>query len=267
MAKKILVIGSGKMGTSILRGLAGAENSWTIFATDRHQAKLEQLSQEKKVTIKTIEEASSDRFDILILAVKPQDLEAVGGTFKKSLQKGGLLISILAGATIADIRKFFSTKEAVVRAMPNIAALVHEAATVLSADADLKDDVMKHAEDIFETLGTVHWTKESLMDAVTGLSGSGPAYIYMVIEALADGGVKMGIPRRMALDLAVQTLLGAGKLVKESGTHPAILKEEVTTPGGTTIHAIQDLEERGLRAMLMSAVEKATHRSKDLRDS
>jgi len=265
MTQKLLVIGAGKMGASILRGLADRQQ-WQLFATDTHAQKLSKLEEISNVTTKDIEAAAKETYEIVILAVKPQDLENVGSVFHKSLKKDSLLISILAGTTIEDLRKHMKAGPSVIRAMPNIAALVHEAATVVCCDQEITADHRQTVENIFNCLGTCHWSKESLMDAVTGLSGSGPAYIYMVIEALADGGVKMGIPRRMALDLAVQTLLGAGKLVKESGLHPAILKEEVTTPGGTTIHAIQDLEERGLRAMLMSAVEKATNRSKALRD-
>jgi pyrroline-5-carboxylate reductase len=126
---------------------------------------------------------------------------------------------------------------------------------------------MDMAHQIFTSVGTASWTKESLMDAVTGLSGSGPAYIYMVIEALTDGGVKMGMPRPLALELATQTVLGSAALVQSTGLHPAILRDQVTTPGGTTIAAIHELEERGLRAMLISAVATATERSKMLRQS
>ena len=118
---------------------------------------------------------------------------------------------------------------------------------------------------MFSAIGQADWTKESLLDAVTGLSGSGPAYLYMIIEALTDGGVKMGLPRNLSSRLATQTVLGSAMLVQQTGTHPAILREQVTTPGGTTIAAIHELEERGLRAMLISAVETATKRSADLR--
>ncbi|MCX6125201.1 MAG: hypothetical protein NTV34_10730 [Proteobacteria bacterium] len=127
--------------------------------------------------------------------------------------------------------------------------------------------MMSLAHEIFASIGTASWTKESLMDAVTGLSGSGPAYVYMVIEALTDGGVKMGLPRPLALELATQTVVGSAKLVQSSGIHPAVLRDQVTTPGGTTISAIHELEERGLRAMLMSAVVTATERSKILREN
>jgi pyrroline-5-carboxylate reductase len=149
--------------------------------------------------------------------------------------------------------------------MPNIAATVGAAATAMAHNAACDEAHRGLAEKIFGAIGEADWTKESLMDAVTGLSGSGPAYLYMVIEALTDGGVKMGIPRTLSHRLATQTVLGSAMLVKETGLHPAILRDQVTTPGGTTINAIHELEDRGLRAMLISAVETATNRAAHLR--
>lgn len=261
--QSILVAGLGKMGTALASGLSSRKEA-DIVVYDVHASKFAGVKVKKNILILD-KEKSPEKFDYVFLCVKPQDLEAAAGFLNSYVGPKTVIISILAGTTIEEIKSAFNGHQGIVRAMPNIAALVHEAATGMASDGHLNEDQMMTVEELFQSVGTCHWTKEDLMDAITGLSGSGPAYIYMVIEALADGGVKMGIPRRMAHELSVQTLLGAAKLVKESGLHPAVLREEVTTPGGTTIHAIQDLEERGLRAMLMSAVEKATLRSKSIR--
>jgi pyrroline-5-carboxylate reductase len=201
----------------------------------------------------------------VVLCVKPQDLAAVAGRLEGRLAEDCLVITILAGVTIQDLTDKLGGATRVVRAMPNIAATVHAAATAMCASDAVTDADRALAEAIFGAIGVCDWTKEALLDAVTGLSGSGPAYVYMVIEALTDGGVKMGIPRALAAKLATQTVLGSALLVKMTGTHPAILREQVTTPGGTTINAIHELEDRGLRAMLISAVETATERAAALR--
>ncbi|MDA9951080.1 pyrroline-5-carboxylate reductase [Oligoflexaceae bacterium] len=263
LSNKILFVGLGKMGASLLKGLADSGfKDGELFGYDLHEPKRDELNMVEGIKISAA--LDDDVFDLLVLCVKPQDLGSAAKACGPSLKKGGAVVSILAGVTSESVHAQFKQASFVIRAMPNIAALVGEAATVLAGSVDIPSELKARVTDIFSRVGSCHWSKESLMDAVTGLSGSGPAYVYMIIEALADGGVKMGLPRRLALDLSVQTILGAGKLVKESGLHPAVLREEVTTPGGTTIHAIQDLEERGLRAMLMSAVEKATIRSQDL---
>ncbi|MCX6129032.1 MAG: pyrroline-5-carboxylate reductase [Proteobacteria bacterium] len=175
-----------------------------------------------------------------------------------------LVISILAGKKTATIAQELQYKSPIVRAMPNIAAVIGQAATAMCCNEAAESSHRQLAEQIFAAVGEAYWTKETLMDTVTGLSGSGPAYIYMVIEALADGGLKMGMPRELALKLATQTVLGSAAMVKATGLHPAILKDQVTTPAGTTISALHELEERGLRSMFVSAVEKATLRSQEL---
>ena len=177
-----------------------------------------------------------------------------------------LVRTILAGVTTDTICSALDQPLPVVRAMPNTPALVDEGATALAPGEYATDDHLSVAKEIFAAVGpVVEVLPEYLMDAVTGLSGSGPAYIYMVIEALTDGGVKMGLPRPQALKLAAQTVYGAAKLVLETGMHPAILRDQVTTPGGTTIAAIAELERHGLRPMLIEAVGTATARSQALR--
>ena len=181
--------------------------------------------------------------DYIILCIKPHDLSKLDLT--KFLHKRLTIVSILAGVKINDIQKSLAFTGKVVRVMPNIPALIGMAASVLCASENVDQSNKDIVEDLFNAIGEVYWADEKHMDAVTGLSGSGPAYIYMVIEALTDGGVKMGLPRNIATPLAVQTVMGAAAMVKETGVHPAVLKDQVTTPAGTTISALAELEERG----------------------
>ena len=252
------------MGGALARGLQAA-GGYAVSVFDVHADRL------KELCAATGTQACSDwgkaerQEAAIVLCVKPQDLPFVGGDLQGKVRPGTLIVSILAGTTIADVKAATGHKGAVVRAMPNIAATVQLAATAMCTTDDCNAEHKQLAEGIFAAIGIAEWTKESLLDAVTGLSGSGPAYVYMVIEALTEGGVKMGMPRVLATRLATQTVLGAAMLVKTTNLHPAILRDQVTTPGGTTISAIHELEERGLRAMLISAVETATLKAADLR--
>jgi pyrroline-5-carboxylate reductase len=265
--QSVLVVGAGSMGSALVKGLSAHQDAtkYRITVCDQHAERLNDLKAIKHVTLVASLSQLNGIFDVVILCVKPHDLAVVSQGLKKSLGNNTLLISFLAGVTIDDLNKALQFNGAIVRSMPNIAATVGLAATAMSASDSTHESQRKTAESILSAVGDAHWIKESLMDAVTGLSGSGPAYIYMVIEAMTDGGVKMGIPRDLSLKLSVQTVLGAAKLVKESGLHPAILRDQVTTPGGTTINAIHELEAHGLRAMLISAIATATKRSQALR--
>jgi pyrroline-5-carboxylate reductase len=263
-----LIIGVGNMGSALALGLMSSEifKTLQLHLFDHKQELLHPFKNISGVELHNELTANvAARCDIVILCTKPQDLNSVARLIGGKLKPTALVISILAAMTTDDIAKQLKFNGSIVRAMPNIAATVREAATAMCKNDSCNDIQMDLAHQIFTSFGTASWTKESLMDAVTGLSGSGPAYIYMVIEALTDGGVKMGLPRPLALELATQTVLGSAKLVQASGLHPAILRDQVTTPGGTTITAIHELEERGLRAMLISAVATATERSKFLR--
>jgi pyrroline-5-carboxylate reductase len=195
--------------------------------------------------------------------VKPQSLADVLKEIGADLSRA-LVVSIVAGATIRAISEQAPGAKTLVRAMPNTPALVREGMTALAFGAEISEDDMSVARTMFESVGRVIPVEERLMDAVTGLSGSGPAYVFQAIEALADGGVKMGLPRQTAELLAAQTVLGAAKLVLESGEHPAKLKDRVASPGGTTIAGLHQLEQGGFRATLMGAVEAATKRSQEL---
>lgn len=264
----VLIIGTGNMGGALARGLAAKEHAarFDVYVHDAHAERLTALAAATGATgVAALEPALLAKLDAVIVCVKPQDLAGVGEKLSGLVPTAGLVVSILAGVTMDDVRTAFAHAGAVVRAMPNIAATVGAAATAMCANEAVTPQHAQLAEAIFGAIGEADWTKESLLDAVTGLSGSGPAYLYMVIEALTDGGVKMGIPRVLAGKLATQTVLGSAMLVKATGLHPAILRDQVTTPGGTTIHAIHELETRGLRSMLVSAVETATQRAALLR--
>jgi len=197
--------------------------------------------------------------DIIILCVKPQVINEVLSNIQTGLSHKQLVISVAAGVPIQGIQAQIGPTIPLVRAM-----IIQEGVTALSGCRGLSLDHLEVAKNIFESVGKVVVVEESLMDAVTGLSGSGPAYVYLAIEALIDGGVRVGLPRNVAHILAVQTVLGAAKMVRDTGEHPAVLKDRVTSPGGTTIAGLQQLEEGGLRATLIDAVEAATHRSSEL---
>jgi pyrroline-5-carboxylate reductase len=264
--KKMVLIGGGNMGKALLRGIlnAGLTPPESITVVDVHPGKLEALRKDYGVPIARDPRSAVKSAEIVILAVKPMTLNEVLDGIREAVSSEQLFISIIAGVESTYIRDRIGKQNPVVRAMPNIAATVDAAASAISACAPATEEHLAVAEAIFAAVGDVVRVDEEHLDAVTGLSGSGPAYIYMVIEALCDGGVKMGLPREVAMKLATQTVFGAAKLVKETGQHPATLKDQVTTPGGTTISAVHELEERGLRAMLISAVVTATERSRAL---
>lgn len=202
--------------------------------------------------------------DIIILSVEPQVLDHVIMEVTPVVSANQLLISVAAGFPIARIAQAFPFAARIVRAMPNTPSIVREGMTALSYGNGLPDHDRSTARAVFESVGKVVEVEERLLDAVTALSGSGPAYIFVVIEALADGGVKMGLPRQAAELLAAQTVLGAAKMILETGEHPGCLKDRVASPGGTTIVGLQKLEEGRLRATLISAVEAATIRAHEL---
>ena len=264
--KNIVLIGGGNMGTALLKGILKAKltTAQKITVVDVHAGRLEELHRVYKVHTAMDPVGPVSKAKVVILAVKPQTLVSVLDKIRPAVKPDLLVISIAAGVESTFIRDRLGQKNPVIRVMPNIAATVDAAASALSGSDPVTEEHFKVAEAIFGAVGEVVRVEEQHLDAVTGLSGSGPAYIYMVIEALCDGGVKMGLAREIAMKLATQTVLGAAKLVKETGQHPATLKDQVTTPGGTTISAIHELEERGLRAMLISAVVTATNRSKEL---
>lgn len=262
------VLGCGNMGRAIVGGLLRGHDlaPARIRATRRTPALREALAADfPGITVTGDNRAAVEGASVVVLAVKPQGVGEVVAAVRDAVAEGALVVSILAGITTEALETALGRPLAVVRTMPNTPALVDEGATALCAGRHADAAHLALARAVFEAVGRVEEVPEVLMDAVTGLSGSGPAYIYMVIEALTDGGVKQGLPRPTAARLAAQTVLGAARLAIETGKHPAILRDEVTTPGGTAIAAVADLEAHGLRTMLINAVATATARSQELR--
>jgi pyrroline-5-carboxylate reductase len=265
LMKKIAVLGAGNMGGALIGGIlkAGVTTREHLTATTRSEEHARQIAERFSISVTAGgNRAAVESGDLIILAVKPSTVPAVLDEVRDVLRSDQILLSLAASLPIALIERLAVQRMPVFRAMPNIPVVVEEGATAVAfnpmatqADRDL-------VEGIFRAVGVVCFVDEENMDAVTALSGSGPAYIYMVIEALIHGGLKMGLSREISTKLAEQTVLGAAKLVRETGLHPAILRDQVITPGGVTISAIHELEKHGLRAMLISAVEIATNHSK-----
>lgn len=263
----IAVIGAGNIGRALIGGLLKGAGSQPreIRATRRNGHALGELAGAfPSVVTGTDNVRAVEGATVVVLAVKPQIVREVIAEIRAAVPGDALIVSVLAGVTSEALEAAFGGNHAVVRTMPNTPMLVDEGATAIAPGTHASSEQVALVQQMFEAVGKVEVVPEYLLDAVTGLSGSGPAYIYMVIEALTDGGVKQGIPRPQALRLAAQTVFGAAKLVLDTGKHPAILKDEVTTPGGTAIAAISNLESHGLRTMLIDAVATATARSKEL---
>ena len=265
--KKIAVLGAGNIGAALIGGiLKGAvADRKHVTATVRTAERAKELAQKFGITVTAgANREAAEAAGIVILAVKPATLPRVLEEIRDGLRGDQILISLAAAVPIALIEKIVGKRIAIFRAMPNIPVVVEEGATAVASNSAAVAAQRKLVEKIFRAVGVVCFVEEDLMHAVTALSGSGPAYIYMVIEAMIAGGLKMGISREISTRLAEQTVLGAAKLVRETGLHPAILRDQVITPGGVTISAIHELERHGLRAMLISAIETATNHSRKL---
>ena len=265
--KKIGMIGAGNMGVALIDGmiLSGTAKAANIICSDASERQLEKIAAKYPIqtTISNIEVVQAS--DIVIYAVKPQIIANVLKETAEHLDMSKLIISIAAGVPLAAIESLLQKDLRLIRVMPNVAVAVREGATAVAAGEHADEEDVKLAMAIFDSVGKSIFLKENyLMDAITGLSGSGPAYIFMIVDALADAGVKMGLYRQDALTLASQTILGAAKLLLETGMHPGQLKDSVTSPGGTAIAGLHTLEKGGLRTTLINAVEAATNRSKEL---
>ncbi len=263
--KRIGFIGAGNMASVLIKGILKARlvDDNSIYASDIDLEKLDSLKSEYGInTVFKDNKKIVNECDIIILAVKPQIMEKVMKEISGSLTSEKLIISIAAGISTEFIDSFANnTPLRIIRAMPNTPALIMEGATAICPGEKISEDDLRIAKEIFSAVGVVAIVDESQMDAVTGLSGSGPAYIFMIIEALSDAGVKMGLSRDISMKLAAQTVMGAAKLQIDTGMHPGRLKDMVTSPGGTAIAGIHTLEQGGLRTTLINAVEQATLRS------
>ncbi len=265
--KKIAIIGTGNMGEALVSGLlvSGSSKAKNIICTDVRQYKLDAVKAKYKVRTTGNNLKAVAASDIIIYAVKPQIMASTLAETAARLDVSKLVISIAAGVPLAAMESCVSKDLRLVRVMPNIAAFVKEAATAIAAGSHATKEDVELTMEIFNSIGKCIFLKENyLMDAITGLSGSGPAYIFLIVDALADAGVKMGLSRQESLFLAAQTVLGAAKLLMETGEHPGQLKDKVTSPGGTAIAGLATLESGGLRTTLINAVEAATLRSKEL---
>lgn len=259
---KVGFIGGGALAESIVRGICGkvfAPND--IFISEIRRERCEELSTRYGVNA-SIDANFLDVVDMLIVAVKPKDAEKTFAALQNKIPVTTIITYTVAGLKLANVEKFFPANK-IVRIMPNVAVSVGESMTAytLNKNAAQVGDTIK---DFWSTLGRAVEVEEKLMDAVTGLSGSGPAYAFLMIDALSDGGVAAGLPRAQAIELAAQTLLGAAKMVLQSGEHPDALRDKVTSPAGTTIEGVRVLERGGFRSSLIEAVIAATEKSKAL---
>jgi pyrroline-5-carboxylate reductase len=266
--KKLGFIGGGNMAEALIKGLVSFTGAKNIFVSEPSESKRDALHAAYKIKVTTDNHDLTKKCDIIILAVKPQILKEVLADIGPLVNSDKLVISVAAGVPISIIedalRGDTANKFSVIRTMPNTPALVQEGVTSITPGEHVTKADMKIAHRVFQAVGTTVDVEESHIDAVTGLSGSGPAYIFMLLESLSDAGVKMGLSREVANTLTVQTVLGAAKLARESGRHPGELKDMVTSPAGTTIAGLHALEKGGLRTTMMNAVEAATERSREL---
>lgn len=263
--RKISFIGGGNMAEAIIRGLLREDVGVGISVAEINPRRRDELTAHFP-NVRVLDDAAeaAQWGEVIVLAVKPQQAAAALDAIHNAVTPDKLVISIMAGIPTARIEENLKPGCRVVRAMPNTPALIGAGATAVCSGRKASNGDLDLARQVFALTGSAVCVDEKQMDAVTGLSGSGPAYVFTFIEALSDGGVKNGLPRDVATQLAVQTVLGAARMLAETGDHPAVLKEKVTSPGGTTIAGLHALENGGFRGMVMDAVEAASNRSKEL---
>jgi pyrroline-5-carboxylate reductase len=267
--RKLALIGAGKLGEGLLTGVLGSQFIPVshVEVTVEHQRDADSLRERYGVKAHTNNPQAVSGADLVLICLKPQQVKGVLLEVKKHLRKDALIISAAASVTTAFIERHLGRPVRVVRAMPNTPCLIRQGMTALARGQHATDEDIQIAQAIFGAMGRIVVVDEKHMDAITGLSASGPAYVYTIIEALAEGGVKMGLPRELSTELTAQTLLGASAMVLQTGEHPAKLKDVVTTPAGCTIDGLLELEEGGLRVTLIKAVVKAACRAKQLVES
>ncbi len=263
---RLAVLGAGKMGGILLQAFLKNNllSPGQIFATVQHSERAQTLSAQFGVEVTTDNLAAAQQADVILLGVKPIQVPALVEEIKGALTANKLLLSFAASVKTRRIEDVAGCDLAVIRAMPNTPAMVAAGMTALCAGRFVSAAQMALAQKIFQTVGRTVVVDEKHMDAVAGLSGSGPAFLYIIIEALAEAGVNVGLPRDVATLLAAQTTLGSARMVLETGYHPAMLKDQVTTPAGCTVDGILELEEGGLRVTLIKAVKRATQKAKEL---
>jgi pyrroline-5-carboxylate reductase len=258
------IIGTGVMGEALLAGFmrAGMPKS-EFIATSRRADRSEEIAQKYGVQVLPNSEAVA-KADVVLLMVKPQDMPTVLGEIAPTLSKGALVISFAAGFPIAKIEAALASGTPVIRVMPNTPALVDQGMTAISPGTHCTNEHLETAEKLVNSVGLSVRVPEKYQDAVTAISGSGPAYIFYVVEAMIESGVMLGLPRDVSTELVYQTVMGAATMLKETNTHPTVLREQVTSPGGTTVAALRQFDDFKVRAAFMSAMEAARNRSREL---
>ncbi len=260
----IAILGAGKMGEALLSGLLRAGRpAGDVAAVVRRPARAQELRSAYGIPVLSVAEAAKQA-DTLVLGVKPQDMGRMLDELAGLVSAQQLLISIAAGITTSFIEQRLPAQTPVVRVMTNTPALVDEAMSVVSAGSFAGEEHLRQAEELFTPLGKVIRIPEYQQDAATALSGSGPAYVFYLIEAMVDAGVLLGLPRQTALEMVAQTVYGAATMLRDSGEHPVILRDAVTSPAGTTIAAVRELEKHGVRAAFLAAIEAARDRGREL---
>ncbi len=268
-ARKLALIGAGKLGEGLLSGMLSSQllPAGRVVATVAHQPRADYLAEKYGVKAHTDNRQAVSGADLVLICLKPQQVKGFLHEVKRELKKDALIISAAASVTTALIERELGHPARVVRAMPNTPCLIRQGMIALARGKHATEDDVKLAKQIFDSMGRTAVVDEKHMDAITGLSASGPAYVYLIIESLAEGGVKLGLPRELSTELSAQTLLGASALVLQTGEHPAKLKDVVTTPAGCTIDGLLELEEGGLRVTLIKAVVRAAERARQLVES
>lgn len=264
MSKKIGFIGGGNMASAMINGILNADiiKSNEVIASCKSQKSVERLSETFGIQATRDNCRVAREADFLFLAVKPNLFPVVIPEIRDCCKEGQIVVSIAAGQTLASIQRLFGTEKKLVRAMPNTPALVGESMSALSCNQQVSQEEMQEVKKIFESFGQVEAVLETQMDAVVGVSGSSPAYVYLFIEAMADAAVADGMTRNQAYKFAAQSVLGAAKMVLETGEHPGRLKDAVCSPGGTTIEAVAKLEETGFRQSVIAAQRACVKKSK-----
>jgi pyrroline-5-carboxylate reductase len=261
----IAVLGAGQMGEALISGLlrAGVVPPGGIIAAARRSGRAQQLRDAYGIEVLSAA-AAADRGQTLVITVKPQDMGALLEEIRPAATADKLVISVAAGITTAFIGRALTGDVPVVRVMSNTPVLVDEAMSVISPGANATEEHLRLAEQLLRPVGKVLRIPESQQDAATALSGSGPAYVYFLVEAMVDAGILLGVPRSNALEMVRQAVFGAATMLRDSGEHPVLLREAVTSPGGTTISAIRELERHGVRAAVLAAIEAARDRGREL---
>ena len=267
--KKLAIIGTGKLGEGLLSGMLGSQMVplTSVVTTVAHQPRADYLTEKYGVKSCTDNCEAVNGADLILICLKPQQVKGFLHEVKKDLRKDALLISAAASVTTYMIERELSHPARVIRSMPNTPCLIRHGMIAMAPGKHASEADVQIAHRIFSSMGRTVVVDEKHMDAITGLSASGPAYVYLIIEALAEAGVKLGLPRELSTELSAQTLLGASALVLQTGEHPAKLKDMVTTPAGCTIDGLMELEEGRLRVTLIKAVVRAAERARQLVDS